>query len=242
LSGVDIPLLTISNNLSVLNDGKSHKEFVIMTARVHPGETCGSWMMEGFLKFILGDGKEAIEMRDSFIFVIVPMLNPDGVIVGNYRCDITGNDLNRKYCDSDGHMFPNIHYLLRKIKSIMPKSPVLSFIDLHAHSKKKSVFIYGPHFPLHNENYLKTRILPKLLSERTHMFRYYACKFRNEKSKQRAARIVVSSKFGIPISFTIEASFYAFLDEERKTVEFTRDHYELMVFVSLGTTHCVLDT
>jgi hypothetical protein len=28
---------------------------------------------------------------------IVPMLNPDGVVVGNYRCSLAGLDLNREY-------------------------------------------------------------------------------------------------------------------------------------------------
>jgi murein tripeptide amidase MpaA len=51
--------------------------------------------MEGFLEFIVGNEREAKVLRDTFVFKIVPMLNPDGVIVGNYRCSLTGLDLNR---------------------------------------------------------------------------------------------------------------------------------------------------
>jgi hypothetical protein len=61
--------------------------------------------------------------------------------------------------------------------------PILTFIDMHGHSKKKNVFIYGPYYPLHNEKYLKMRVIPKLMDDRTHMFRFYSCKFRIEKSK-----------------------------------------------------------
>lgn len=33
------------------------------------------------------------------MFKIVPMLNPDGVIVGNYRTNLAARDLNRTYRD-----------------------------------------------------------------------------------------------------------------------------------------------
>ena len=54
---------------------------VILTARVHPGETQSSWMLLGLLEFLLSDHEDAEIMRESFLFKIVPMLNPDGVVV-----------------------------------------------------------------------------------------------------------------------------------------------------------------
>lgn len=43
-------------------------------------------MMKGVLDFITDpDDIEAQLLRDKFVFKIVPMLNPDGVINGNYR-------------------------------------------------------------------------------------------------------------------------------------------------------------
>ena len=41
------------------------------------------------------DNHEAQLLRDKYIFKIIPMLNPDGVINGNYRCNLAGFDLNR---------------------------------------------------------------------------------------------------------------------------------------------------
>ncbi len=52
-------------------------------------------MMQGFLKFITSNDNEAVELRKRIIFKIIPMINPDGVIVGNYRTSMSGNDLNR---------------------------------------------------------------------------------------------------------------------------------------------------
>ena len=42
------------------------------------------------------------------MFKIVPMLNPDGVIVGNYRCSLAARDLNRNYRHPRRESFPTI--------------------------------------------------------------------------------------------------------------------------------------
>ncbi len=63
-----------------------HKRCVVISARVHPGETPASWMMRGMLDFITGESAEARLLRSLFVFKIVPMLNPDGVAFGNNRC------------------------------------------------------------------------------------------------------------------------------------------------------------
>jgi len=65
-----------------------------VSARVHPGESNSSYMMEGFLNFILSSSKEAETLRNFLIIKVVPMSNPDGVVCGNYRTSVSGNDLN----------------------------------------------------------------------------------------------------------------------------------------------------
>ena len=72
-----------------------YKRYVIICARVHPGESNASFVMQGFIKFITGMSHEAQELRKKIIFKIIPMTNPDGVIAGNYRTSLSGNDLNR---------------------------------------------------------------------------------------------------------------------------------------------------
>lgn len=34
-------------------------------------------------------------MRENFVFKIIPMVNPDGVFLGNNRCNLVGQDMNR---------------------------------------------------------------------------------------------------------------------------------------------------
>jgi murein tripeptide amidase MpaA len=61
------------------------KKGIVITARVHPGESNSSHVMQGVLDFITGESREAKILRRNFVFKIVPMLNPDGVIYGNSR-------------------------------------------------------------------------------------------------------------------------------------------------------------
>ena len=56
-------------------------------------------MMKGVLDYLTSDSLQAVALREKFVFKIVPMLNPDGVIVGNYRCSLAGGDLNRQVQD-----------------------------------------------------------------------------------------------------------------------------------------------
>lgn len=76
--------LTITN---FNNDPETNKEkkAIIITSRVHPGETQASFVMEYIIDFLTGTSLDAKILRDNFVFKIVPMLNPDGVVNGNYR-------------------------------------------------------------------------------------------------------------------------------------------------------------
>ena len=67
-----------------------NKKGIIISARVHPGESNASWMMKGVIDFLTGHTPEAKALRDNFVFKIIPILNPDGVINGNYRCSLSG--------------------------------------------------------------------------------------------------------------------------------------------------------
>lgn len=62
---------------------------------MHPGESNASYVVEGLLQFLIGDTSTAKVLRSRYVFKVVPMLNPDGVIIGNYRCSLSCHDLNR---------------------------------------------------------------------------------------------------------------------------------------------------
>ena len=108
LAGVNCDYLTITSREK--KEGATQRKCVIISARVHPGETVGSWMMRGVIKFITDPQNiEAKLLRENFIFKIIPMLNPDGVINGNYRCSLAGCDLNRRWKTPSKVIHPTIY-------------------------------------------------------------------------------------------------------------------------------------
>jgi hypothetical protein len=92
------------------------KKYIVLTSRVHPGESNASYLMHGVIEFLLSSASEAIELREKFIFKIIPMLNPDGVIYGNYRSSIMGVDLNRRWKNPSKYLHPTIYYSKNLIK------------------------------------------------------------------------------------------------------------------------------
>ena len=89
---------------------------MVITARVHPGESNASWIMEGILKYLTSNTPSAKMLRKKFVFKIIPMLNPDGVINGNYRTSLAGVDLNRRWDNPDFELHPTV-WKVKEVRS-----------------------------------------------------------------------------------------------------------------------------
>lgn len=85
---------------------------------MHPGESNSSWILKGMMDFILSEHEIARNLRKKFIFRIIPMLNPDGVRYGNYRCCILGNDLNRRWRNASELLHTPIYAMKELVKRL----------------------------------------------------------------------------------------------------------------------------
>ncbi|XP_017660769.1 PREDICTED: cytosolic carboxypeptidase 4 [Lepidothrix coronata] len=224
LGGNPCPLLTITAmpESKKRNDLEQfcNRPYVFLTARVHPGESNASWVMKGTLEFLVSSDPIADLLRKCFIFKIVPMLNPDGVINGNYRCSLSGHDLNRQWMTPNSQLHPTIYHakgLLYYLRSI-GRAPLV-FCDYHGHSQKKNVFLYGCSIKetlwqagcmvdtaVITED-VGYRTLPKILDKVAPAFVMNNCSFLVEKSRESTARVVVWKEMGVLRSYTMESTY-----------------------------------
>jgi hypothetical protein len=211
LGGLDVPLIKIREEAS------KPKRHITVTARVHPGETVGSFMCEGFLSFATSQTEEAVKLRRQFDIVVIPMLNPDGVVVGNTRTSLAGVDLNRRWRDPLEDLFPTI----AAAKQVSRTSS--AFIDLHGHSKKEFCFMYGNRYPRKDPSYWRVRFLPLLLSKLTDFFSFSNTRFFTERCHAQSARAVLFAQFGLIHSFTLEASFHGCVSGGAKKEFYSND-------------------
>ncbi|XP_022106220.1 uncharacterized protein LOC110987635 isoform X8 [Acanthaster planci] len=229
-------LLTVTN---FTERQTANKRGVVVTARVHPGETNASWVMKGFLDYITGSDPVAKDLRKAFVFKIVPMLNPDGVIVGNYRCSLTGRDLNRNFRHPKKESFPTVWHTKEMLEDFSKETEVLVYCDLHGHSRKHNVFIYGCDKngkEIDAASFLYQRLFPFLMArEAPDKFSFHGCKFHVKRCKEATGRVVMWRELGINNSFTMEATFCGSKDIRR---EDTPRHFNLSDFEDLGRHFC----
>lgn len=121
-----------------------NKKVILISSRVHPGETGASFMFNGFLD-VLSDQKnpQSKALLKNFVFKIIPALNPDGIYRGYYRLDTQGLNLNRYYLDPNPDLHPTTYSVKHIINQVNEYGILHMYVDFHAHASKKGIFVFG---------------------------------------------------------------------------------------------------
>ena len=200
LGDVPLHLLTIADPEGPVPP--KHRQKIVISARVHPGESNGSWMMRGFIDFITDpDRVEAAELRRDYLIQLVPMVNPDGVAVGNYRCSMAGLDLNRQWRKPSKKITPTVYQL----KKLLKERPPVIYVDLHGHSRKAEAFMYG--CPVAKQGSLQHQVIPYFLSQLHTGFSHRQCSFNTSKSKRGTGRVVGFVELKVQLCYTLEVNY-----------------------------------
>ncbi|XP_071953635.1 cytosolic carboxypeptidase 6-like [Antedon mediterranea] len=205
---LDLLTITKPENLA---SGVSQR-VVFITARVHPGESPASYVCQGLIDFLLSQHPIAKVLREHVVFKIVPMLNPDGVYLGNYRCSLMGFDLNRHWHDPSPWAHPTLHgtkNLLMQMDADTHEN-VDFFVDIHAHSTLMNGFMYGNIYD-DATRYEKQAVFPKLMCGNADDFSMMNTSFNRDAMKAGTGRRFLGDILEKnTMCYTLEVSFFCY--------------------------------
>ena len=200
------------------------KKYIIIIARQHPGEPPSSFLVESIIAFLLSDDQSAKILRTFFVFIIMPMMNPDGVILGNNRTGYRGTDFNRSWKSPNKETEPEVAYFKEYVENLVKEEKKIAmFFDLHGHSHKKGVFIYStpPAFLKDWEvnddsmiEWAKSLLFTNIMNNSCRYLCFENCKSILGKGKDESARIVMCKDLEIQYTYTIETSFACYSDKK----------------------------
>ena len=233
---------------------------LFLTSRVHPGEANASWALDGLLSFLCSSQPAACHLRQLAVVKLVPMLNIDGVVEGNYRSNLSGLDLNRYWSRSNARDHPTIHAARQLLFELGRRhEPLLLYVDWHGHSTMSSTGLYGCNEkessirarPATEEErraeaeddwlgvvppqslHLRERLFPMLVSLRgSGLFEYSECTFNVSAYKAGSARVVVWQGLRLTAAYTLETSFRGADDGRSKGCHWNTEHYRKIGRVS----------
>ena len=152
------------------------------------------------------------------VFHIVPMLNPDGVVMGNFRTSLYGKDLNRLFSSAHNIMTPEVEFcrdIVYNLTKSHSKGKLLMFLDIHGHSVRRNTFCYGP--GIVNNSFEDIREFPRIISQLNEIFRFPSCSFRVSSHKKSTARAMFGRIIGL--CYTIESSNWSYMLGSRTSVK-----------------------
>ncbi|XP_026274191.1 cytosolic carboxypeptidase 1-like isoform X1 [Frankliniella occidentalis] len=216
LNGNEVPLLTVTAKDTKQNPIQG-RSILFLTARVHPGESNSSHVIQGTLDALLAPTALGRALRAAHVIKVVPMLNVEGVVNGCHRCGLTNDDLNRKWSKPDPKLHPSIYHtkgLLEYLTRVQRRPPFV-FIDFHGHSRKKNIFVYGCSRAdswstadrAQPDNPAEYAVLPQLMSLVAPAFSLSSCSYRVERAREATARVTVWRELGVNRAYTLEASY-----------------------------------
>lgn len=180
-------------------------DVVLLVGRQHPPEVTGALGMQTFLDTLFDDADRAVRFRENHHIVVVPFMNPDGVLAGHWRHNLGGMDLNRDWGSFTQPETRLIRDLLDELDT-QGKS-LVAFVDFHS-TNRNLMYIQEPvdvtNPPEFADDWIAAAIerMPDLEFE----------KVPRPMSERETSRNYVYKRYGIP------AITYEFSDEEDRTI------------------------
>ena len=185
-------------------------------ARVQAAEAPSSFIMQGLIDFLISSHAVAQDLRRFLIFKLVPVMNPDGVFLGNTMGNLLGQNLNRHWHDPDPFTHPTVHTVRQVILNLDkdPNHELDMIVDIHSHISLLGLFIVGNSY---DDVYRFERhvVFPKIMAQICPDFSMENTIYNDDEAKAgTAGRHFCSAVSPEVNSFTLEASLYGYVDPE----------------------------
>ena len=225
-----------NNTKQSMNDSKiiDDRQAVIIIARQHPGETVGSFVIQGCIDFLMGNSEEAKKLREIYLFKIVPMMNPDGVLVGNSRTSFAGCDLNRRWGKPNEIIHPEVYFTKNMILKLTLQRNIAFIIDCHGHFGTFNSLFYCNY----KDDRRTCRLFPYLCSHISKIISFQQSTFAMPKFKLNTERISLFNELEDENNDNIVALETSFFGVNRNG-EYARTYFNSKLLKEVGRDLCM---
>lgn len=116
------------------------KQIVFIHARTHPNEVQGWWVTNELIELLLSDTKAGKKLRNSMVFHIVPMYNPDGVELEYPRENAHGVDIESNWYSQT--IEPEVLALRNRFEELMRSDkPIDIALNMHSSYRGERFFV-----------------------------------------------------------------------------------------------------
>lgn len=124
-------------------NGIAEKQRIVLCSGVHSNETLGTWVLEGLVRWLVGDDPRAAALRREVEFYVYPMVNADGRYAGYNRGGVAwpSRDTNRFWREDLYVDMDDIRQVAEAMKADTGAERVSWFADFHSWSDTGAHFV-----------------------------------------------------------------------------------------------------
>lgn len=127
----------------ITDGGAGPRHTIVVMAGNHSGEPTGSWTLEGFVDFVLGDDPEAVLLRHRADVLVYPEVDPEGRSSGYFRSNPEHPTLNHNTGWDDPAGRTDVALVAAAMQADAPGG-VDVFVDFHAYGSATDVGYLAP--------------------------------------------------------------------------------------------------
>lgn len=119
---------------------QNKKAVIWIQGRQHTSETPGSWMLDGLIESLTSDTDQGRALRQQIDAYILPFTNPDGVVNGLSRSNMTGVNQEINFGRSDDSTVVEVKAIKAMFEKLTADRPVDVMINSHSQHADHATF------------------------------------------------------------------------------------------------------